>query len=166
MRSGVWQGIRPHRSKNAHDLQQCFLYNLRKSVNKTHGALRAMAGRIILYIGAALPFLWGVAHLFPTRSVVRGFGDISEDNKNIIRMEWMIEGIALIFIGILVAAITIVAPRSAAARTAYMTSSACLVVLAVISLFTGFRIHFLPFRLCPVIFLSSALLVIIGWTML
>jgi hypothetical protein len=34
-----------------------------------------------------------------------------------------------------------------------------LVVLAIVSLFTGFRVAFLPFRLCPLIFAAWALLI-------
>ncbi len=30
------------------------------------------------------------------------------------------------------------------------------------SLLTGFKINFLPFKLCPVIFISSSLLILIG----
>jgi hypothetical protein len=37
-----------------------------------------------------------------------------------------------------------------------------LVVLAVVSLFTGFKVAFLPFRLCPVIFGVSAALIVWG----
>ena len=48
-----------------------------------------MPNQILLYIGAALPFLWGISHLFPTASVVKGFGNISADNKNIITMEYI-----------------------------------------------------------------------------
>ena len=54
---------------------------------------------ILLYAGAALTTLWGIAHLFPTKSVVKGFGRLSADNKNILTMEWITEGIFLIFIG-------------------------------------------------------------------
>ncbi len=46
-----------------------------------------MIKEILLYIAGALTFSWGVAHLFPTKSVVKGFGDISEDNRKIILME-------------------------------------------------------------------------------
>lgn len=122
-----------------------------------------MHGKVLLYSGAALPFLWGIAHLVPTRSVVRGFGDISRDNRIIIAMEWIVEGVALIFIGLLVAIITYVEPSSAASRAAYVLSSIALIVLAAVSLFTGFRVNFLPFRLCPVIFTSSAVLITLGW---
>jgi len=65
-----------------------------------------MLNQVLLYSGSAFISFWGVAHLFPTRSVVSGFGDISVDNKRIITMEWIIEGIALIFIGLINAIVT------------------------------------------------------------
>jgi hypothetical protein len=37
-----------------------------------------------------------------------------------------------------------------------------LVVMAIISLFTGFKINFLPYRLCPIIFTGSAILIFLG----
>jgi hypothetical protein len=120
----------------------------------------------LIYVGSSLPLLWGIAHLFPTKSIVKAFGEISEDNKNILTMEWLIEGIALIFIGISVATVTTIDPFQVVSTTIYILSSACLVVLAIVSLFTGFRVHFLPFKLCPIIFTSSAILIILGWVML
>jgi predicted RND superfamily exporter protein len=122
----------------------------------------SMADQIFLYIGSTLPFIWGIAHLFPTKSVVQEFGDISPDNKRIITMEWIIEGISLIFIGVLVCAVTMVDPTSAVSTVVYAISICCLLVLALVSLFTGFRISFLPFRLCPFIFTASAVLIFIG----
>jgi hypothetical protein len=124
-----------------------------------------MNGEILIYIGATLPFLWGVSHLFPTRSIIRSFGDISRDNRNIITMEWIIEGIALIFIGLLVFLVTIVDSKSESSTIVYMISSGCLITLAVVSIFTGFKINFLPFKLCPVIFTFSAILITLGWIM-
>jgi hypothetical protein len=121
-----------------------------------------MLSIILLYIGAVIPALWGISHLFPTGSVVRGFGNISRDNKLIITMEWITEGVALIFIGLLVATVTIVDPSSVVSLTAYILSAYVLVVLAIVSLFTGFRINFLPFRMCPVIFSISAAFILFG----
>lgn len=125
-----------------------------------------MYSEVLIYTGAALPFIWGLAHLFPTRSVVQGFGDISADNKHIITMEWIIEGAALMFTGIVVAVVTAIDPVHAVSKTVYCISAVFLVILAVISLFTGFRINFVAFRLCPVIFTSSAVLITLGWATL
>lgn len=124
-----------------------------------------MKGEVLIYAGAALPSVWGIAHLLPTKSIIRGFGEIGPDNRNIIAMEWIIEGIALIFIGSLVATVTAIEPGSAISASVYLLSSACLILLAAVSLFTGFRIAFLPFRLCPVVFTLSAALITLGWTM-
>jgi hypothetical protein len=65
-----------------------------------------MANQVLLYLGSVLPLGWGIAHLFPTKSVVKGFGDISTDNRRIITMEWIIEGASLIFIGVVVSSVT------------------------------------------------------------
>jgi len=62
-----------------------------------------MFNQILLYVGSGVIFLWGVGHIIPTRSVVKDFGEISKDNRLIITMEWIAEGITLCFIGVLVA---------------------------------------------------------------
>ncbi|MGD9179975.1 MAG: hypothetical protein PVF26_13645 [Desulfobacterales bacterium] len=121
-----------------------------------------MMNLMLLYLGSGLTVIWGVAHLFPTKSVVQGFGEISIDNKRIITMEWIIEGLALIFIGVLVAAATVIDPSNTVATAVYFISALMLLVMAVVSLFTGFKISFLPFKLCPFIFTTSAVLILIG----
>jgi len=121
-----------------------------------------MINLVLLYLGAALTTLWGIAHLFPTRSVVKEFGAISVDNQRIITMEWIVEGVSLIFIGVLVAVVTIIDPASVVSKAVYQVSAVALIVLASVSLFTGFRVNFLPFKLCPVIFTASALLILVG----
>lgn len=121
-----------------------------------------MVNQLLLYVGAFFTCAWGVAHLFPTKSVVRGFGEISQDNKWIITMEWIVEGISLIFIGILVAVVTMVDRSSIVAKVIYWVCFAELNVLSVISLFTGFKVNFLPFKLCPVIFTGSSVLILLG----
>ena len=122
-----------------------------------------MHNSLLLYVGAAITFLWGVAHLFPTASVVKGFGDITADNKNIITMEWIIEGVALIFIGVIVAGVTFIGADNSVSEFIYLASAAVLIVLAVVSLFTGFKVNFLPFKLCPFLFTLSAVLILLGY---
>lgn len=116
----------------------------------------------LIIIAAIITIGWGIAHLIPTKNVVKGFGDISVDNKRIITMEWIIEGVALIFIGAQVGLTTIIDPTHAVSIGVYGISVCGLLVLALVSLFTGFRISFLPFRLCPFIFTASAVLIFIG----
>jgi hypothetical protein len=121
-----------------------------------------MINLVLLYSGSALPLFWGIAHLFPTRSVVSGFGDISIDNKRIITMEWIIEGVALIFIGSVNAIVTASGRTDSISLIVYLSSGVILVVLAFVSFFTGFKISFLPFKLCPLIFITSAVLITLG----
>ena len=117
---------------------------------------------ILLYTAAAVTGVWGIAHLFATKGVVKGFGDLSADNRRIITMEWIVEGVALISTAAFVAAATAVDPGAAVSSAVYAVALGALVVLAVVSLFTGFKVAFLPFRLCPVIFGVSAAL--IAWS--
>lgn len=121
-----------------------------------------MTNLILLYLGAALTALWGISHLVPTGAVVKGFGDISQDNRRIITMEWIVEGISLIFIGALTAMVTFIDPGSPVSQAVFLLSAFGLIVLAVVSLFTGFNVNFLPFKLCPFIFTVSAILILLG----
>ena len=121
-----------------------------------------MVNQILLYLGAFLPLFWGVAHLFPTQSVVSGFGAISLDNRRIITMEWITEGVALIFLGALVAVVTLIDSEHALAQAVYLLCAAALLVLAVVSLLTGFKVRFFPFKLCPFLFTAAALLILAG----
>lgn len=109
-----------------------------------------------------LTLLWGIAHLFPTAGIVQDFGDISSDNKLIITMEWIVEGLTLIFLGVLIIVVTKTDTESKLAKYVYILIVGMLFSLAILSLFTGFGVEFLPFKLCPIIFSVSAILIIIG----
>ena len=117
---------------------------------------------VVLHIAAAVTGGWGIAHLLATRGVVEGFGEISTDNRHIITMEWIFEGVSLIFIGVLVGAVALTDSASPVADVVFFISAAALISLALVSLATGFKVRFLPFRLCPLIFSLSALLIIWG----
>lgn len=121
-----------------------------------------MLNQILFYIAAAFVTLWGIAHLFPTKNVVANFGDISTDNKNIITMEWINEGATLIFIGVLVATVTILDPISSISQAVYWLAFVMLNALSLISLFTGFKVNFITFKLCPVIFTGASILILLG----
>ena len=118
--------------------------------------------QVMLYVAAGVTGLWGVSHLFATRGAVAGFGDISADNRRIITMEWIAEGVALISIATFVAVAAAIDSGSAVASGVFAVAIGTLVVLAVVSLFTGFRVGFLPYKLCPVIFGISAALIAWG----
>ena len=117
---------------------------------------------ILLFLGSGLTIIWGISHLIPTKNVVKDFGDISEDNRHIITMEWIIEGASLIFIGVLVSVVTFIDPKNIVSESVYLLSGIGLVIMALISLFTGYKVNFLPFKLCPLILTTSAALILIG----
>ncbi len=117
---------------------------------------------LLLLIGGATSLIWGISHLFPTKNVIKGFGDITKDNRNIIAMEWINEGATLIFLGALTIVLTLTDSTSFTAILVYWFIVGMLLVLAAISLFTGFKVNFLPFKLCPLIFSFSALCIYLG----
>jgi hypothetical protein len=117
---------------------------------------------LLLYIAAVMTGVWGIAHLLATRWVVKGFGQLSADNRRIITMEWIVEGVALISTAVFVGATTAVDPSAKVSSAVYAVAIVTLVALAVVSFFTGFKVAFLPFRLCPVIFGVSAALIAWG----
>jgi hypothetical protein len=121
-----------------------------------------MSGPIMMYAASFILLGWGLAHIFPTGSVVRGFGELSTENKRIITMEWIIEGVSLVFIGSLVTLTTYIDRTSLLAKTVYMSCIVVLNVLSIISVFTGFRNSFIAFRLCPFIFTGSSVLIAVG----
>jgi hypothetical protein len=61
----------------------------------------------MLYASSTIIILWGIAHIaIPTKDIIKGFGPISMENKRILAMEWIMEGLTLCFIGLLVFLIT------------------------------------------------------------
>ena len=118
---------------------------------------------ILLYIGSAIIFVWGIAHIIPTRSVVKGFGEISEDNTKIITMEWAAEGITLCFIGVLVLLVTVIGgSQGAVSALVYRISAGMLVVMAVWTALTGARTSVIPIKICPFVKTAVAILFVLG----
>jgi hypothetical protein len=103
----------------------------------------------LAYVAAVLVFAWGVAHLVPTRKVVSGFGDIGTDNRRLLTMEWVAEGLAMLFVGVLVAVAA--ASGVEAAQVVYPTAAGFLAVLGVWTAFTGARTPVIWFKACPVV---------------
>lgn len=118
--------------------------------------------KTLFIIAGLLTALWGIAHLVPTAGVVEDFGEITHDNKLILTMEWLVEGFTLIFLGFLVFLIVLTDYSSLLARRILASIAIMLIALAAISLFTGFRVDFITYKLCPVIFSLSAILLFLG----
>lgn len=110
---------------------------------------------------AGIVFLWGVSHVIPTRQVVAGFGEISEDNRRIITMEWVAEGLSFMFVAVLIVAVTWSGETLEAAEDlVYRVSSGFLVAIGVWTAMTGARTGVIWFKACPVVMsISSGLLI-------
>jgi len=114
-------------------------------------------------IGSLVITLWGIAHLFPTKSVVTGFGAISLDNKRIITMEWIAEGLALCFIGVLVLLVTLFAgPQNLVSVLVYKVAAWMLVVMAGLTFLTGAKTSIKAIRICPLVKSIVAILFFLG----
>jgi len=122
-----------------------------------------MISYILLYVGAAVITVWGIAHIVPIKAVVSGFGQISQDNKRIITMEWVAEGLTLCFIGLLVLFVTLWGgSQNEASAIVYRTCAAMLVVMAILTASTGARTSILPIKICPAVKIAVAILFILG----
>ena len=122
-----------------------------------------MINDILLYVGAAVITLWGIAHIVPTKSVVNGFGKMSQDNRRIMTMEWVAEGLTLCFIGLLVLFVTIwgEAPNQTSVIV-YMSAAAMLVIMAALTSITGARTSIVPIKICPFVKVVVAVLFFLG----
>lgn len=113
---------------------------------------RQMLSHTLLYIGSGIIILWGIAHIVPARSVVKGFGPISQDNRRIITMEWVSEGLTLCFIGLLVLFVAIFGQDgNSVSNIVYRAAGVMLLVMAVWTLVTGARTSIIPIKICPAV---------------
>ena len=118
---------------------------------------------ILLYIGSAVLIVWGIAHIIPTKNVVSGFGTISENNKRIITMEWVAEGLTLCFIGLLVLFVTILGDsQEDASLIVYRASAGMLIVMAIWTALTGASTPIIPIKICPFVKTIVAIFFILG----
>lgn len=116
---------------------------------------------ILAWGAAVIVFLWGLSHIIPTRDVVAGFGDISPDNRRIITMEWVAEGLSFMFVAVLIAAVTwSSATPSTAEDLVYRICAGFLITIGVWTAMTGARTGVIWFKMCPVVMaVSSAMLI-------
>jgi len=120
-------------------------------------------GHWLIYLGSAVVVIWGIAHIVPTRAVVAGFGPLSADNRRIISMEWVAEGLALTFIGVLMLVVALFAqPSDATAVLVLRLSAAMLVVMAAWTAIAGFATSIVPIKLCPFVLTAAAAAIAAG----
>jgi hypothetical protein len=121
-----------------------------------------MTNEIWIYTGSAIIILWGIAHIIPTKAIVKGFGDISADNKKIIAMETIAEGLTLIFLGVLPLLLTLMSERDVIVNRTIFICAIMLLVMAFLTLFTGARTSVIWYKICPAVKAAVAVLFILG----
>ena len=118
-----------------------------------------MVENILLFAGSIILLVWGIAHIIAARAVVKGFGDISEDNKKFILMEWVAEGLTLCFIGVLVFLTNILGgTTNEVSRVVYRISAGMLIIMAIWTGLTGARTSNIPTKICPFILTAVAVM--------
>jgi hypothetical protein len=122
-----------------------------------------MGNELLLYIGSVVIILWGIAHLIPTKAIVSGFGEISDDNKKVVTMELIAEGLTLCFLGVLVLLVTIMTDsQSEAANIVYLACAGMLVAMAMLTALTGARTTAVWYKICPAVKTIVAILFVLG----
>lgn len=118
---------------------------------------------VLLYVAGGLSVVWGTSHLAVTRPMVEGFGDISRENRLYFIQEWVAEGVAIVFVGLLVVLVTAIAGAEGdASLVIYLTTAGFLLVVAVLTAVTGARTPVLPFKICPFLLGLVAALLVLG----
>ena len=118
---------------------------------------------VLAYAASAILIAWGTAHLAPTRAVAASFGAISLDNRRILVMEWMAEGITHISIGLLVILATAIdGAADSTTQLLYVVSAGILILLAALTSATGARTPVVWFRICPFVLGTAAALLLLA----
>ena len=113
--------------------------------------------------GGLISIVWGVAHLIPTLAIIKMFGAISEENKRVLAMSWIAEGISLIFIGAIVClTVGIAGTENDATRVVTWSASAAMFSFVVVNLFTGFKTSIAPIKACVFVDGLAGLVFLIG----
>jgi hypothetical protein len=122
-----------------------------------------MINNILIYISSILIIIWGIAHIIPTKNVVSGYGEISRDNKLIFIMEWIAEGTTLIFIGVLTLLINILnGHQNPVSLNVFRISAVMLIIMAILTAFTGARTKVIFFKICPFVKTIGAVLLLLA----
>jgi hypothetical protein len=118
---------------------------------------------ILIYIGSIIIIFWGIAHLIPTKTVIAGYGNISRDNKLILIMEWVAEGLTLIFIGALTLLINVLnGYKNPVSLNVFRISAVILLIMAILTAFTGARTKVVFFKVCPFVKTIVAVLLLLA----
>jgi len=117
---------------------------------------------LLLYISSGLILAWGISHIFPTPAVVKGFEPLTPDNRRIITMEWVAEGLTLVFIGLLVGLVEWLYGLNPVSVFVFRFCAGMLFVMALWTLLTGAQTSILPIKICPLVKTICAALIFLA----
>ena len=118
---------------------------------------------VLAYVAAVVIAAWGVAHAVPTRQVIAGFGPVSADNRRVIVQEWLAEAFTMWGIAAMVVAATAAGGAATDVRAwVYRVAAALLVALGVLTALTGARTPVVWFKVCPVVMVGAAVLLLVA----
>ena len=118
---------------------------------------------VLAYVAAVVIAAWGVAHAVPTRQVIAGFGPVSADNRRVIMQEWLAEAFTMWGFAAWVVAATAAGGAATDVRAwVYRVAAALLVALGVLTALTGARTPVVWFKVCPVVMVGAAVLLLVA----
>jgi hypothetical protein len=116
---------------------------------------------ILAYAAGAVVAVWGVMHAVPTRRVLAGFAPITVDNRRIVLQEWLAEAFTMWGVAAVVFAATAAGGPDADVRAwVYRIAAGLLVALGGLTALTGARTGVIWFKVCPVLLVGSAVLLL------
>ena len=122
-----------------------------------------MISNILIYSGTLLTIIWGIIHVIPNKKVMAAIGKKNWEMQEIVFMEWILEGITLIFIGILVFLVnTFGEGPNVACHIVFRVSAAMLASMATWTLITGAITSFRPLKFCPFVKLIAGTMIFFG----
>jgi hypothetical protein len=114
-------------------------------------------------VSSVILIIWGVMHMGTVRSILAGFGEVSPQNKRIFVMEWIGGGLILVFLGGIIALVTLLGtPGSPEQLLVVWASVVICIALAGLSLLTGARTRVILMKLYPWVLIFSAFLLVMG----
>ena len=109
-----------------------------------------MSGNTFIIVGSIIITIWGIGHIAATKSVVTGFGSLSADNRRIITMEWVAEGLSFMFVAALIVAVTWSGETPEAAEDlVYRVTTGFLITIGAWTAMTGARTNVIWFKMLP-----------------
>jgi hypothetical protein len=116
---------------------------------------------MLAYIAGSVVAVWGVAHAAPTGSVLAGFAPITTDNRRIVLQEWLAEAFTMWGLAAMVIVATAVGGADSDIRVwVYRVAAGLLAALGVLTALTGARTPVIWFKICPVLLVGSAALLL------